>query len=723
MKSFYPKVFNYIPSKYVNMVGGKLKKLTQQWHGVLIVAPSVAGLTIAIRMLGWLQPLELAALDVSFRARPPEPTDDRIVIVSIEESDLTRLKQWPLSDAVLAKLLIQIKQQKPQAIGLDLYRDLPVEPGHAEIVDVFKTTPNLIGIQKVIGDRFNSKIAPPPVLAELGQVSANDIVVDSDGVLRRGMLFPIPGQALPSLGMAVATIYLQDKGIQPEAAGTGFMKLRNTVFTPFEANDGSYVNADAGGYQILLNFRGAAHSFRSVSVIDVLENRIPPDLMRDRIVLIGVQADSINDAFYTPYTRTFSGTPVRTSGVEIQANLVSQILGSVLNGRPLIQVWQKPLEHLWIFLWVLVITSLGWKWRHIKAHLFLLHLVTLLFLTVVSVSVISYLSFLIGWWIPVVSPILAVFGSTIGISGYVYLYRLRELNTVLEQTVQNLEQVLSELKQSQIQLIQGEKMSTLGQLVAGVAHEINNPVGFISGNLNHLQGYIQDITNHLQLYQQTFPQPGSDIEEDAETIDLEYLLEDMPKMVASMKMGINRIKDISTSLRTFSRSDTTNKVSYNIHEGIDSTLMILKHRLKANETRPEIQIIKEYCQLPMVDCYPGQLNQVIVNLIANAIDALDESNQGREFAEIQTLPNKITISTELQDKIRVVIRIKDNGPGMSDEVKQKVFEHLFTTKSVGKGTGLGLSISRQIVEETHGGKLSCVSALGEGAEFIVEIPI
>jgi len=195
----------------------------------------------------------------------------------------------------------------------------------------------------------------------------------------------------------------------------------------------------------------------------------------------------------------------------------------------------------------------------------------------------------------------------------------------------------------------------------------------------------------------------------------------MPKVVASMQVGINRIKDISISLRTFSRSDTSNKVSYNIHEGIDSTLMILKHRLKANETRPEIQIIKEYGQLPMVNCYPGQLNQVMMNLIANAIDALDESNHGREYTEIQANPNNITIKTTIENKI-ATIRIKDNGRGMSDTVKQKIFEHLFTTKTVGQGTGLGLSISRQIIEETHGGKLSCISAPGEGAEFVVEIP-
>lgn len=496
MKSFYPffkRFSKIIPNKYVNTLS-KIQKTTCQWHGVLVVAPGVAGLTIAIRMLGWLQPLELAAFDLSFRLRPTEATDERIVIVSIEESDLTRLKQWPFSDAVLAKLLTQISQQKPKVIGLDLYRDLPVEPGHEEIIQVFKNTRNLIGIQKVIGDRFSSKVAPAPILEQLGQISANDVVVDTDGVLRRGMLFPTPGDPLPSLGLAMATAYLKDQGIQPQAASNGSMKLKNTVFTPFEANDGSYVGADAGGYQILLNFRGNAHSFRYVSVMDVLENRIPSNLMRDRIVIIGTQAASLNDAFYTPYSRDFAGTPVRTPGVEIQANVASQILSSVLENRPLIQVWQEPLEDLWIFLWVLVIASCGWKWRHAKAHLFLLQAIAIILLTTVSLNIIAYSSFLFGWWIPVVSPILAVLGSTMAISAYVYVCRLRELNTILEQTVQKLEAAMSDLKQSQIQIIQSEKMSTLGQLVAGVAHEINNPVGFVSGNLKCIGEYVEDLT-------------------------------------------------------------------------------------------------------------------------------------------------------------------------------------------------------------------------------------
>ena len=310
-----------------------------------------------------------------------------------------------------------------------------------------------------------------------------------------------------------------------------------------------------------------------------------------------------------------------------------------------------------------------------------------------------------------------------------------EQNILLKQFAENLEQrvtdrtselthALHDLKQAQIQLVKTEKMSTLGQLVAGVAHEINNPVSFIAGNIRHAQEYTLDLIKLLNLYRKKFPEPGIEIEKEIKAIDLDYLISDLPTLITSMQEGTDRICNISTSLRTFSRSDTDSKFSCNIHEGIDSTILILRHRLKANEKRPAIEIIKEYGNLPLVNCYPGQLNQVFMNLLANAIDALEEGNIGQSYQEIAVCGNAIAIKTEVSaDKTQVVIRIKDNGPGMSDEVKDRIFDHLFTTKAVGKGTGLGLSICRQIVEEKHGGDLRCISSLGKGVEFAIFLPI
>ena len=305
---------------------------------------------------------------------------------------------------------------------------------------------------------------------------------------------------------------------------------------------------------------------------------------------------------------------------------------------------------------------------------------------------------------------------------------LEELTKDLEERVaqrtNQLSQALEDLQNTQMQLIQTEKMSALGQLVAGVAHEINNPLSFIAGNIEHTEDYVQQLMEHLLLYQQEYPQAKSLIEKHAQKIELSYLLEDLPQIINSMRTGTERIYNISNSLRSFSRSDTKNKVYFDIHEGIDSTLLILRHRLKANEQRPNIDIKKDYGKLPLVNCFPSQLNQVFMNVIANSIDAFDEINQGRSYSEIQNNPNIINIATRFIEEHQVVtISIEDNGPGIPDDIKTNVFKHLFTTKTVGKGTGLGLSISRQIVEEKHQGKLKCISVPGKGAKFVIGLPL
>jgi two-component system, NtrC family, sensor kinase len=294
----------------------------------------------------------------------------------------------------------------------------------------------------------------------------------------------------------------------------------------------------------------------------------------------------------------------------------------------------------------------------------------------------------------------------------------------LRQQAQDLEKAIQDLQQVQMQIIQSEKMSALGNLVAGVAHEINNPVGFLKGSLSNATEYVQDLLNHLHHYQQAYLNPPSNIQDHAKEIDLEFLTEDLPKLIFSMKGATDRVGDISTSLRTFSRADTEHPVQFNLYQGLDSTLLILKYRLKANELRPAIEVVRLYDKIPAITCFPGQLNQVFMNILANAIDALDESNQRHSYQYLKQHPNRITIKTGLtEDQQSVTIRIKDNGIGMTDDVKQKIFEHLFTTKGVGKGTGLGLAIARQVIVDKHHGTLNCVSSPGNGTEFIIEIPV
>ena len=304
--------------------------------------------------------------------------------------------------------------------------------------------------------------------------------------------------------------------------------------------------------------------------------------------------------------------------------------------------------------------------------------------------------------------------------------KLRHLHQTLEQQVEQrtaeLQKALQQVQQSQVQLVQSEKMAVLGQLVAGVAHEINNPVNFIHGNLTHVQAYTEDLLAFVQLCQQHSDNAAPELQNAAADLDLEFIQEDLPKTLASMKMGTQRICEIVRSLRNFSRLDEAECKAVDIHEGINSTLLILQHRFKSTPEHPEIQIIREYGQLPLVECYAGSLNQVFMNILANAIDALEELSAKRNYQEKQSNPSQIRIRTTAIDNQWVQVAIADNGSGIPQEIQQRIFDPFFTTKPAGKGTGMGMSISYQIVTEKHQGKLTCLST-PEGTELMIQIPI
>lgn len=412
----------------------KLKTFFWEWRGVLIIVPSVTGLIVFLQWLKVLQLLEWAALDQFFRWRPVEPLDSRIAIVKIEESDIRKAGEWPISDRTLTQLIEKINRQKPRAIGLDIYRDLPVEPGHQELLKVFKSIPNLIGIQKVVANQEGDAIPPPIALSKLGKVGAADILLDEDGKARRALLSAkLPnGKTLYSLSAKLALIYLEAEGIRlkPIDANRGKIGLGKAVFVPLRENDGGYVRTDIGGYQVLLNFRShrcrrslkKCEIFPTISMTEVLENRIPPDLMRSRIVLIGSTAESLKDRFYTPYSHSYVST---LTGVEIHAHILSQILSAAIDGRHPLKVWDELIEISWIFLWSFVGATLGWKFFQLRWKV----ASTLVAGNLLILN--SYLAFLAGWWIPVVTPLLALGGSAMMITIYILYIEREDRRTIM----------------------------------------------------------------------------------------------------------------------------------------------------------------------------------------------------------------------------------------------------------------------------------------------------
>jgi adenylate cyclase len=400
-------------------MGSRLKNTLWKWRGIAIAAPTISLLVIGLRLIGGLEALELAMLDQFFRWRSPEPEDRRIVIIGIDEADI-RQYQWPIDDALLTKLLDKVRQQKPRAIGLDLSRDKTDNVGYPKLEKLFKTTPNLIGVYKtpdLVASNFSvSDIKPPPALAQVDQIGAVNLPMDNDGRVRRGVLsLTLPdGKVGLSFGLQLALLYLDGETIVSFEQALNPPKL--------QTNDGGYNRIDAGAHQFIINYRRSLQGFQTVRMADVLEGKIAPDLLRDRIVMIGVTAVSLRDWFFTPLDGGLGSTRILTSGVEVHAQIVSHILSSTLDGRVPIQTWEEHWEWLWIFGWSLVGSTLIWLWRNTNIKERKIQAIIWRSLSILILASSLFASCLIaltyGWWLPFVPAAIAFFGGGVIVTSY-----------------------------------------------------------------------------------------------------------------------------------------------------------------------------------------------------------------------------------------------------------------------------------------------------------------
>lgn len=744
-----------------------------KWLGALSTTISVTILIMLLSFTGWLQLSEWIVLDIFFQLRPHENPDKRIILVTIKETDTTELGQSPpFSDKILATLLNKIKQQKPNVIGLDLFRDVPVEPGNKELIKVFRNTPNLIGIKKVVQDTYRAKVAPPPVLEELDQVSSGDLITDGDAVVRRGIFYPILDdktgeKRIPSLGLALALKYLKEKNIKAVRTKNSSLQLNRAIFKIFEDNDGGYFRADDGGYQILLNYRGPSGSFHKVSFSDVLKNRIPSNLMRDRIVLIGSEADSLVDLFSTPYSRNLSTTAVRTSGVEIHANLTSQIISAALDNRPLIQglsepkieglsepidrliqpieSFIQPLEVAWVFSWAGIIAILSWMWCYPItptnfSSKFFLKFVIAIFLTTIALIAISISLFLIGIWIPLVGPLLALGFSSSGSFGYIYVTTLRRTKTQLEVTLaenfllyqqtldyshtleaeveertreiklrnKELEDTLDELKSAQEEILAQKMLASLGTLTLGVAHEIKNPLNFASF-------YTQLSTELVGELLNTIKAPNLNFEVlQAINKTLTEVLENLGK-VQQQCIRINLIVD--NMLMVAPHSDNLQPEPANIHNLINSAITYVHQTFTSKYSNFCTIIETEYdFSIEDVEVIAEEIERVFINVIDNACYAAHKKWE----VEQEEFTPLVKITSKTIDEL-IEICVQDNGEGISSELLDKIFEPFFTTKS-NEGTGLGLNLAYNIIVLTHGGEIGVETEPGVFTKFSIKLP-
>ena len=700
----------------------------------LAIAIVVTLAIVVLRLIGAWELFELKTFDLFLGLRPPEAPEKRIAIIALQESEIQQYG-WPVSDRLLANLISTISAHQPRVIGLDLFRDIRVEPGYDELDKVFQSMPNLFGIEKVVGNQFE-KIAPPPVLKAKGQTSASDLIADPDGVVRRYLLFPAvpPERDLPSLGIAVALKYLP----KDVTFTNGSLQIGDQLFPRVTPQEGGYVGIDAGGYQMLLNYREPSDNFEHVSFSDVLNGQINHNVFKDRIVLIGSAAPSTQDLHLTPYSWRSNQSPKWTWGVEIHAQAASQVLSSVLNDRPLIQSWAEPWEELWIFGWILVSADLVWRCRFSDSDRRLVFLVALKALVLSAILLIcAYLGFLKGHWLPVFPILLGIWATAIAVTGYIYISQLfiskaqlaqanaqlQKSNATLEARVQEQTQALRqkneqligavmELETLREQQITIQKSASLGNLASQLVHEIKNPVSIVFNQAQLALDDLQVLKSQIEDNKFFF----NDLED--VFIELEKITNYLDKKINVIDNQGRRTARIINQVLNFARQKAPDIKDFcltNIQDLIDESCRLVDQERQNKQIEVEFEIDYDN-SIEQVEIVREHINGALINLINNAWDALEIKKQKVKFYP------KIFIGT--QDLGRwIALTIQDNGEGMASEVMPKIFELFFSTKkSSGKGTGLGLFFVKQIIENEHRGKIEVETKIGDYTKFTLLLP-
>jgi adenylate cyclase len=706
-----------------------LVKFFRQNLSIFVITATISLAITLIRSQGYLQSSELSAFDRMIQSRPTEPSDERIVIVGITEADIRKYRQYPFSDALYAELLEKIKGQKPRVIGLDIVRDIPSPPGSQDLEKVFKTTPNLIGagtLPVTDGNDYTKAIAFPPILKAFHKPTApriGDVTnpVDEDYVVRRGFLYPVRDETeplgmkqappsfesgVPSFGLAVARQYLAFEGIQAKPSSDGgWLTLGKVTFYPFQSTDGGYELPPVKGYQILLNWRSLAGSFKHVSVSEVIEGKIAPGLLKDRIVLIGAYAPSLKDIALTPYVKgnSFEQPPY---GIEVHAHLASQIVSAVLDGRPLINIFPDWAEFFWLFVLIGVTVSGISVARRFKNPVFYL-LIVIIYCGLLTylVNLITVQFFLLSWWVPSFYILLGIWSSSV----VTYTSNLNWQR--LQEKQKNEEKLEQELKILKEKTIAKERLVIIGRLVNGLNHEFKNLLRMTDsmvGNARMFSSELQELvtnSNNLSEIQQEGLELIDIIKEnleDLEAIKERGLLLTNKLFPVNLKSGFERAKIELVELNRFVRE------SY--------YFALTGYPQLSSSKKPKL--IEEYdSSINLVAIVPSEVNLVITNLIFNALDALDEKKS--DYSP------KIKLITKKQlQKIEIIIQ--DNGVGVSPEIETEIFKTFFSTKQPEKGTGLGLSFSRDLIVTNYQGNVyyrRVETEEGKETQFVVEIPM